>query len=219
MRPTEGRVSVSGIDGTAIQWPFCFPRYSTAALRLTVFADECRHQVVGRLPHIRFCRSIPAGLPNNVVPRARLSLRCPHEHQLVALAGDEIDRDVDLLLRRPLVAELVEHVVGARYPVVPYRHAQLACRIGAVHERRGNGSQRRGLQQRAPCQSSRWHRGLHWLEVRASCADSSVGAKKISGRSSTPAAAAIPAAPIRSPLAGMVSPRSRRDRGGRGPVR
>ena len=34
MRPTEGKVSVFGIDGTAIQWPFCFPRYSTAALGL-----------------------------------------------------------------------------------------------------------------------------------------------------------------------------------------
>src|SRR5437868_5833922 len=34
MRPTEGKVSVFGIDGTAIQWPFCFPRYSTAALSL-----------------------------------------------------------------------------------------------------------------------------------------------------------------------------------------
>ena len=135
------------------------PEIFDRGARLAVFADQCRHQIVGRLPHIRLCRGVPARLADDVVPGAGLTLRGAHQHQLVALAGDEIDREFDLLLRGPFAAELFEHVVGAWHPMVPDRNAELARGVGAAHERRtGQGcGRRRALHEGPPRQPSRFH--------------------------------------------------------------
>ena len=41
-----------------------------------------------------------------------------HQHQFVALAGDEIDRELDLLLLGPFLGQFLEHVISAGHPMV-----------------------------------------------------------------------------------------------------
>jgi hypothetical protein len=62
------------------------------------------------------------------------------QQQLVALGGDEVDRDLDLLLLRPLLDQRLGGVVGVGDPVIPKADRQLARGIGAADERSGEKS-------------------------------------------------------------------------------
>jgi len=66
-----------------------------------------------------------------------LALRGDGQQQLITLAGDEVDLDLDLFLVGPLVDELAERIVGARHPMVPETDIEFAGGKGAAHKRRG----------------------------------------------------------------------------------
>jgi hypothetical protein len=127
--------------------------------RLAVFADQRRHQVIGRLPHFRLCRAVPARLTDDVVSGAGLPLGSAHQHQFVTLAGDEVDREFDFLLLGPFLAQFLKHIIGAGHPMVPYRDAQLARRVSTSRKRCSGQScgGRRAPQNGPPCQPRRSH--------------------------------------------------------------
>jgi hypothetical protein len=98
-----------------------------------ILGDQLLHQVVDRLEVRRLRGGVPGRHAEDVVAGARLLLGRTRQHQLVALRGDEVDRDLDLLLVRPFAAELGQGVVGARHPMVPEADGELARR-GCLQE-------------------------------------------------------------------------------------
>src|SRR6266508_988238 len=94
--------------------------------------------MVGRLP----TREL-----EDVMTRSRLRLGRNGQQVLVALRGDVVDRDLDLVLRPPFLAKRLRRVVGAGHPVVPEAHRQPAAglRMADMGHRNdgGRGSGRR----------------------------------------------------------------------------
>ena len=62
---------------------------------------------------------VPVAMRHDVVTGAGLRFGRGGELVLLALRGDVVDVDVDFVLVAPLLAELVERLVGAGHPVVP----------------------------------------------------------------------------------------------------
>ena len=78
----------------------------------------------------------------DVVAGLRLRLGGDGQQVLVALRGDVVDLDVDLVLVGPFLAQSLGGVVAAGHPVVPEADRQLAGRMRGAHERRGNHRRR-----------------------------------------------------------------------------
>ena len=109
-----------------------------------VLLDQLRHDVVDRLEALGVRLRLPGREGENVVSRARLRLGRDRQQVLVALRGDVVDRDLDLLLRGPLVDQRRRRVVGAGNPVVPKAHRQFAGSVRAAHMGHGNNRRRGG---------------------------------------------------------------------------
>ena len=93
------------------------------------------------------------GIPNNVVPRARLLLGGTGQHQFVALA--EVMKSIVIStfsLSAHSWQSLVKRIVGTGDPMVPKADGELPCRMRAANERHPDrGGRDRRLQQGAPC--------------------------------------------------------------------
>ena len=66
------------------------------------------------------------------------------EKVLVTLRGNVVDRDLDLLLGRPLVHQRCGGIVGAGHPMIPEPEGQFAGGVGAAHMRHRDGGRRGG---------------------------------------------------------------------------
>src|SRR5215467_8035382 len=126
---------------------------------LAVFLDKWKHYIVDRFEIVSLRGDVPHAQAHNVVASPGLPLRHQGQEVLVTVRGDEVDRDLDLLFLRPLVAELEHHLALLRDPMIPDAKRELACGVGAAHERCGKRScsQRRGPQHRTPRQHSITH--------------------------------------------------------------
>src|SRR5262249_9019510 len=119
---------------------------------LAVHLRQLGEDVVHRLEEILLVERVPGLEGEDVVPRTRLRLGGGGEHDLVALAGDVVDLEIDILLFRPVLADLGEHVVRARDPVIPEADRERAggVRGADVREReRGGGGGGGSLDERA----------------------------------------------------------------------
>src|SRR3974390_3278615 len=94
MRLHGGSVRMPTMAGTAIQWPYTLPRYSWAELT----APFCEISVFIKSSTGSRCSALGAAYQVDVVRGARLLFGRTGQHQLVAPRGDELDRDLDLLL-------------------------------------------------------------------------------------------------------------------------
>ena len=65
----------------------------------------------------------------DVVAGLGLRLGGDGQQQLVALRGDEVDRDFDLFLLRPFLDERFRRLVRAGHPVIPEADRELAGRM------------------------------------------------------------------------------------------
>ena len=81
-----------------------------------------------RLELLRLVGGLPARQREHVVARLRLRFGGDRDQVLLALRRDVVDLELDLLLGRPLLAHLREHVVGAGHPVIPETDFELARR-------------------------------------------------------------------------------------------
>jgi len=65
-------------------------------------------------------------------------------HQnLVALAGDEVDRNLDLFLVGPFIDQITADLVGPGDPMIPKAHREFAGRMRGSDKRRGDQRRRR----------------------------------------------------------------------------
>jgi len=112
------------------------------AIHCSVQLDERLHHVVHRLKQISLRVRPPGRHRQDIVPGLRLGFRCNRYLVLPAVACDVVDRNLDLLLFRPLVTRAVEALLASGYPVIPEAHGELAGRVRPSNIRRGN--QRRG---------------------------------------------------------------------------
>ncbi|MNC85087.1 hypothetical protein D3C83_06640 [compost metagenome] len=134
-------------------------RCDGAVLRGQVFHHVVeRHQLVG----VR--RGVPNLEVHDVVADASLRLGGDRQRELVAVRRDQVEAELDLFLVGPFLRDLLDGLAGSRDPVVPNANAQLAGRVGAAHERRGqrpSGKDGRGegggLQYGAPRQTRPRH--------------------------------------------------------------
>ena len=119
---------------------------------LTELRDLLVDEIVDRLEIVGLPGGVPGLEAQDVVAGSCLCLRRAGKGELVAVGGDQIKGEIDLLLVRPFAAELLQDLARTGDPMVPKAHAQLAGRMGATHERSSKcgGSQRRGLEHRAP---------------------------------------------------------------------
>ena len=74
----------------------------------------------------------------DIVAGLRLRLGGDRHQVLVALAGDVVDRNLDLLLGGPLIDELLRGLVGVGYPVIPEPDRELAGGSGGSDEWRAD---------------------------------------------------------------------------------
>jgi hypothetical protein len=114
--------------------------------------DERIHDVVHGRQLVGILLGGPLVEGQDVVPAPRLRLGGLREDHLVAGGGDEVDRNVDLVLGSPLVDQALQHRIGRRNPVIPNTHRQLAGSGGCLdmHQRQGRAdSASRDLQRSA----------------------------------------------------------------------
>ncbi len=119
-----------------------FAEIFDGAVHGAVLLDQRLHDVVHRHELVGVARRQPGREGEDVVARLGLRLGGSGQQQLVALRGDEVDVDLDLLLGRPLVDQSLGRIVGLGHPMVPQRQRELASRVGAAHERRDNEGRR-----------------------------------------------------------------------------
>ena len=100
-----------------------------------VLLDQRLHDVIDRREVLCVLVCPPRAQRQNVVSRFRLRLHGRGHQQLLALRGDVVDLDVDLLLGRPLFDESLGRGIGARHPMVPQADRQLAGGVCGAHER------------------------------------------------------------------------------------
>ena len=72
---------------------------------------------------------------DDIVAALGLRLGSDRQQEFIPLAGDIVDRDVDLFLLGPLVDQGLGGVVGAGHPMIPQADGQLAGSAGRAHER------------------------------------------------------------------------------------
>ena len=110
---------------------------------LAVELDQLGHDVVDRLEMVGVRLRLPGREGEDVVPGSRLRFGGDGQQVLVALRGDVVDRDLDLVLLAPFLAQRLRGIVGAGHPMVPEADRQLAGGVGAAHirhrDRRGGG--------------------------------------------------------------------------------
>jgi hypothetical protein len=81
--------------------------------------DQLGHDVVDRLEPVGLIGRLPGRKGENVVAGARLGLGRDGQQVLVADRGDVVDREFDLLLGGPFLAQGLRCLVGARNPMIP----------------------------------------------------------------------------------------------------
>jgi len=84
------------------------PQIRRAGADRAVLLDQGRHQIVDRFEVFGLARCIPCGEALDVVSGLGLRLGRDGQQILVAVRGDEVDLEIDLLLLRPLAAELFQ---------------------------------------------------------------------------------------------------------------
>ena len=101
----------------------------------------------------------------DIVSGSGLRLGGNRQVELVALRGDEIEADIDLVLVSPLSRQTFPRFVTARYPVIPETDLERASGRGAMDEGLGEGGHGKGRrsdrgrsQHLAPGQPFRSHR-------------------------------------------------------------
>ncbi|MEY9578322.1 hypothetical protein ABIE88_005898 [Bradyrhizobium diazoefficiens] len=112
------------------------------AVHLAILLDERLHDVVERLEILRIGVRPPARHLKYVVTGLGLGFGRRSQLDLLVVAGDVVDRDLDLLLRGPFIDESRGGVVGAGHPMVPEADRELAGGISASDI--GRRDQRRG---------------------------------------------------------------------------
>src|SRR5262249_47568546 len=130
---------------------------------LAVLRNELLHDVIERLEHAVMNLNIPVAMRHDVVAGAGLTFGGGGELVLLALRGDVVDLELDLVLLGPLVAQLGQRVVGAGHPMVPEAHAEAASRERAAHIRRREhrgGAERSALDDVTTGDTSRCHHFL-----------------------------------------------------------
>ena len=112
------------------------------AVDLAVLLDQRLHDVVHGLEQFGMGMRPPCRHRKDVMTGLRLRFGGDGQQVLVALAGDVVDRNLDLLLGGPFIDEIGGGLVGAGNPVIPEAHRELAGGVGAADI--GRGDQRRG---------------------------------------------------------------------------
>ena len=128
-----------------------------AEQNLSVHLDQGIDQIVNRLEQAGIGARLPVADPEDVVAGSRLRLGRGGQSELVAARSDKVDRQIDLFLVRPFLAQLAERLIRTRDPVIPIADAQLSGRIRAADKRHRECSrrQRRGFDKRTPRQGRR----------------------------------------------------------------
>src|SRR5262245_49002016 len=144
---------VPRMPGTTNHVPRGSARYSTAGLT-GPFRKHLGHNVLDRLQLARILARLPSREVHNVVAGPRQSLRGDRQIELVALGGEIVDREIDLLPLGPFLANLRHGRVGTGHPMVPVADAEATGRAGRAHE---------GCSQRC-CRGG--SRGRHQLAAR-----------------------------------------------------
>ena len=98
-----------------------------------VLLDQWFHDVVHGLK--QFCLGMrpPCRHRKDIVTGFRLAFGGNGQLNLVALAGDVIDRNLDLLLFGPLIDQIGTGLVGAGDPVVPEADGEFAGGVSAAN--------------------------------------------------------------------------------------
>jgi hypothetical protein len=90
-----------------------------AEQQLAVLFDQPGYQLVDRLEVIRLGGHVQIRHLQDVVARSGLRLGGGGQSELVTLAGNEVDGQIDFFPVGPLAAEFGERLIGAGNPVVP----------------------------------------------------------------------------------------------------
>ena len=116
--------------------------------------DELADDVIERLKHALMHLNVPVAMRHDIVAGAGLRFGGGGQLVLFALRRDVVDVDFDFVFLAPLVADLVEGLVGAGHPMVPAAERQLAGGVCASDIGRGNNGGRAkssGLENGATC--------------------------------------------------------------------
>ena len=142
--------------------PVLLPEIFGAGIDRPVLLDELGHDIVDRFEVRGMARRVPRRQLHDVVPGPGLRLGGGGQQILVAVRGDEIDRDVDLFLVGPFAAELFQGAVSARHPMIPEPDRQPSRGMRPMdewrHKRHRHDARCRALQYPPPC---RIHPRLH----------------------------------------------------------
>ena len=133
--------------------------------RLAETLDEAGGDITDRFETARISAGLSIRQMQDIVSGSGLRLGGNRQVELVALRGDKIEADIDLVLVPPLSRQTFPRLITTRHPVIPETDIERAARRGAVHERLGEASHGKGRrsdrgrsQQSAPGQPFRSHR-------------------------------------------------------------
>jgi hypothetical protein len=132
MREHGPLIWLPAVAGTASHLPPGTAEILDRAVDRAVLLDQVLHDVVDRLEQLRVLGRQPGRDSARMSwPDFAWASAAIGEQVLVALRGDVVDLDLDLLLGRPLLDQVGRGLVGVRNPVVPEADRQ-ACRRRAM---------------------------------------------------------------------------------------
>ena len=129
--------------------PLILARYSATGLIGPYCLISCCDHVVERLEQALVDVNVPVAMRHDVVAGAGLRFGRGCQLVFLALRGDVVDVDIDLILLAPFLAELIEGLVGAGNPMVPAAQSESAGGMDAADIRRGDcrcGTEGSGLE-------------------------------------------------------------------------
>jgi hypothetical protein len=140
-----------------------------------VLLDQLRHDIVDGLQALRATMRLPTRERHDVMAGPRLLLGGDGQEVLVTLRGDVVDLHLDLVLRPPFLAQRRRCIVGARHPVVPEAHVELAAGLRMADMGHGqHGARSAGRRKETTtCQSVLMHEAFLPLVSRAQPPDCS----------------------------------------------
>jgi hypothetical protein len=103
-----------------------FCQIGASTINGPIGGNQSVHHIVDRFQRIDIVADIPIVKGQGIVPGPGLGFSSARHAEFIAVACDEVDLDLDFILRRPAVDLVLHYFVSPGNPVIPEADTQFA---------------------------------------------------------------------------------------------